>query len=231
MIRNYDDFIRELLGAGFTIAGGGNDENVFGLIKTNWNDDSPDNPIRWFTGDPDTDPWEWRIRVLNDRDDVAYSKLFFKKAGFITKKWYPLFLAARREGYTFEDEYADGAVSHYCKRIYDVVAGRDSIPVHEIKRFAGFSRNDKSKFDGAIVELQTRMYITICGQQRKLSHKGELYSWPSSVYCTTERFWGEAVFEEADSYGADEAADAIMEQILKLNPSADIKKADKFIRG
>ena len=31
--------------------------------------------------DPETDPWEWRIRVLDERDDIAYAKLFYKKSG------------------------------------------------------------------------------------------------------------------------------------------------------
>jgi len=42
-------------------------------------------PVRWHTGDPGTSPWEWRIRVLDERDDIAYPKRFYKKSGYITK--------------------------------------------------------------------------------------------------------------------------------------------------
>ncbi len=52
--------------------------------------------IAWHTEDPETDPWEWRIRVLDEYTDIAYGKLFFRKSGYITKEWYPYFLAVRR---------------------------------------------------------------------------------------------------------------------------------------
>ena len=216
------------------MAGGGNNDGVFCLLDYGWDEAPPDCPIRWFSGDPELDPWEWRVRVLDERDDVAYSKLFFRKTGYITKEWYPYFLAARRGGYAFADEYADGTVSQYAKRIYDVVAGHGGLPVHDIKRRAGFSGKDKSKFEGALVELQMRMYITVCGRMQKLSRKGALYSWPSSVYCTAEHFWGDGadgVIAKASRVGAAEAERKITDRILELNPSADRHKIAKFIRG
>ena len=230
MICDYNSFVDALLNAGFSIAGG-NDEGVFGLINFDWKEEPPDSPIRWHTGDPDTDPWEWRMRVLDERNDIAYSKVFFKKAGFITKQWYPYFLAARRGGRDFVDEYIDGKFSNFAKRIYEVVAENGSLPLHEIKRITGFSREDKSKFDGALNELQMRMYLTVCGQQQKLSLKGVGYSWPSAVFCTTEHFFGEDVFIQAAKINEDEAVTEITEQVYRLNPAAQEKKIKKFIRG
>lgn len=48
------------------------------MISWNWNETpSYDTPVRWHTGDPETDPWEWRIRVLDERDDIPlYSHSF-----------------------------------------------------------------------------------------------------------------------------------------------------------
>ena len=231
MINNYNDFVNELIKAGFSVAAGGNDEGVFGLLEYGWDKEPPDSVVRWHTGDPETDPWEWRMRVLDERGDIAYAKVFFKKAGYITKEWYPYFLAARRKGNTFEDEYSDGKISHFAKRIYDVVAEYDSLPVHEIKQIAGFMREDKSKFDSALTELQMRMYLTMCGRQQKTSHKGGNNAWASTVFCTTEAFWGGDVFKEAIKISADEAADRITEQVFKLNPAANKKKVERFIRG
>jgi len=231
MIRNYGDFCAELLKAGFSVATGGNDEGVFGLIEHGWDQQPPGSPIRWHTGDPETDPWEWRMRVLDERDDVAYAKVFFKKGGFITKEWYPYFLAARRGGNTFEDAYSAGLISRSAKRIYEVAEENGSLPIHDIKRLAGFSRNDKTKFDGAIVELQMKLYLTICGRQQKRSRKGEEYGWSSTVLCTVERFWGRDVFEQAARLTAGEAAQKITERVYALNPMAQEKKIIKFIKG
>ena len=113
MIRNYNDFLETLLDAGFAM-GGGNDEGIYATIRWNWNEPPPyDTPIAWHTGDPETDPWEWRTRVLDEGRGIAYAKLFFKKSGFITKAWYPYFLAARRNGKTFTEAYEDGTISHF----------------------------------------------------------------------------------------------------------------------
>jgi len=231
MISNYNDFVRELLEAGFSVGTGGNDEGVFGLLDYNWNEEPPDSPIRWHTGDPETDPWAWRMRVLSEREDIAYAKVFFRKAGYITRQWYPCFLAVRRGGISFAEAYADGTISHNAKQIYDAVAGHGSLPVHEIKKYAGFSRDDKSKFENALTELQMRMYITTCGEQQKLSQKGELFSWPSSAFCTTESFWGESVFEAAAKISAEEAREKVTQQVFRLNPTANSKKVEKFVKG
>ncbi|MCL2084399.1 MAG: hypothetical protein FWH06_03965 [Oscillospiraceae bacterium] len=243
MIRNYDDFCAELLKAGFSVASGGNDEGVFGLIKHGWDKQPPDSPLRWHTGDPETDPWEWRMRVLDERGDIAYGKVFFKKAGYITKEWYPYFLAtrrppaarrpsaARRGVASFAEDYSDGVVSHNARRIYDAVAEHGALPLHEIKQFSGFSRGEKSKFDAALTELQMKLYLTMCGRQQKISQKGEGYGWSSTVFCTSESFWGADLFKIAADIGAREAADKITAQVLRLNPSAGQKRINKFIGG
>jgi len=230
MIRCYDDFAAKLLEAGFSM--GGSNDGIYSVLDWSWDVPPPDgSPIRWHTGDPETDPWEWRMRVLNERDDVAYAKLFFKKSGYITKDWYPYFLAVRRRGIAFEDAYADGTISHFAKRIYDEVSAYDSLPAHDIKRLARFTKEDKSGFDRALTELQMKMYITLCGSQQKISQKGEEYSWPSNVFCTTERFFGGDMFEKAAGINAEDAKAGIKEQVLKLNPSAQEKNILKFISG
>ena len=231
MIRNFSDFCEELIKAGFSVASGGNDEGVFGLITHGWKEAPPGNPIRWHTGDPETDPWEWRMRILDERGDIAYAKLFFRKGGYITAEWYPYFLAARRGDKTFAEEYSDGLISHAAKRIYEAVNENDFLALEEIKRIAGFSREDKSKFDKALTELQMRMHLTMCGRRQKVSQTGKEYGWSSTVFCTAERFFGDDVFRAAADIEPDEAADKIRTQIYKLNPSAQAQKIERFITG
>ena len=231
MIRNYEDFLQNLLSAGFSM-GGGNDDGIYAIIPWGWNQvPTHDTPIAWHTGNPDTDPWEWRMRVLDERNDIAYAKVFFKKSGFITTQWYPYFLAARREGNTFAEAYADGTMSHTAKRIYDVVAKSGTLPVEAIKQLAGFGREDKAAFDRALTELQMGLFITMCGSRQKISQKGEEYGWSSTVFCTTESFFDQEIFAKAAEIGPTEAHAAIREQILKLNPQAQDKKISKFILG
>jgi len=117
------------------------------------------------------------------------------------------------------------------KILNDVVVENDCLPLHEIKRLAGFKRDDKSKFDSALNDLQMRMYLTIHSIKQQISSKGTEYGWSVTNFCTTEHFWGEAVFEQAAKISTDEAEEKITERVIHLNPSAQEKKIIKFIRG
>lgn len=230
-IYNYDDFAAALLKTGFSM-GGGSSDGIFAVLPWGWDQEPPyDTPVRWHTGERETDPWEWRMRVLDERQDIVYGKLFFKKSGFITKDWYPYFYAVRRGKRGFEEEYSSGTLSHPAKRIYEAVSEYKNLPVHGIKAVAGFGREDKSVFDRALTELQMKMYLTMCGRQQKLSGKGEEYGWSSTVFCLTEDFFDRDVLKQAEQITADEAVEAITEQILRLNPDAEPKKIMKFIKG
>ena len=229
MIRNFADFCDELLQCGFSM-GGGNAKGIFALIPYDWTaQEKIDTPVKWHCGDPEADPWEWRMRVLEERDDVAYAKVFFKTSGFITKAWYPLFYAARRQGETFEEAYANGRVSHMAKRIYTLVSGGE-IALHEIKSCGGFGKADKAAFDRAMIELQMGMFITVTGRKQKRNQFGLEYGWNSTVFCTVEDFWRQRGLELPD-LSAEECCQRIREQVLRLNPGAEEKTIRKFIVG
>ncbi len=166
MIQNFEDFCRELNSCGFSM-GGGNAKGIFALIDYDWTEqDGLDTSVKWHCGDPEVDPWEWRMRVLEERTNIAYSKVFFKTSGYITKDWYPYFYAVRRNGESFEEAYERGAVSHTAKRIYDIV--RDGyVAIHEIKALGGFGKENKAQFDKSLVELQMDLFVTMTGRQQK----------------------------------------------------------------
>ncbi|WP_207708071.1 hypothetical protein [Candidatus Galacturonibacter soehngenii] len=230
-ISNYNEFVDVLLKAGVSM-GGGNNEGIFSVIPWGWNDKPPyDTPVKWHTGDPETDPWEWRMRVLDERRDISYAKVFFKKSGYITKDWAPFFIAIRRGNRCFEEDYENGVISNYAKRIYEVIQENNTLPLHAIKQLAGFGKEDKSQFDRALVELQMNLFLTMCGRQQKVSRKGEEYGWSSTVFCTTEDFWGEEVFEKAAGMKESEAIEELTRHILSLNPIAKPNKIKKFIKG
>ena len=229
MIRNIGDFCRELDHCGFSM-GGGNAKGIFALIDYDWLDqDALDTPVKWHCGDPEVDPLEWRMRVLEERTDIPHSKVFFKTSGFITKDWYPYFYAVRRNGETFEEVYGRGGISHTAKRIYDIV-GDGYVALHEIKALGGFSKEDKSQFDRAMVELQMGMFITMTGGQRKKNKYGIEYGWNSTVFTTVENFWAERDLEIPERDG-EEGYEKICQQIVLLDPMAEEKTIRKYIRG
>lgn len=232
IIKSYADFISALLKAGFTM-GGPNNEGVYSIISWSWDEAPPyDTPVRWHTGDPETDPWEWRMRVLEERNGIAYSKLFFKKSGFITSEWYPYFLAVRRRNLSFDEAYQDGTLSHESKMIFDVIREHGAVPLHTLKSLSNLDRKEnKSRFDRALTELQMRMFITMCARKQKQSQSGEEYGWFSTVFCAAEDFFDTPVFQKAATLKDEEAFSAIRKQVLFLNPNANRKNIEKFIRG
>lgn len=231
MVKNFENFCTELLRCGFSL-GGGNAKGIFAIIDYDWQAVLPeDNPVRWHTGDPETDPWEWRMRVLEERSDIVYSKLFFNSSGYITKEWYPYFISARRHGTDFTAAYENGEISHTAKTVYDIVSGHGAAALHEIKLLGGFAKEDKSRFDKAVTELQMKMFITMCGRVSRKSHTGEEYGWKATVFTTPESFFGEEFIAEALKIPVKEAEEKISGQVLKLNPSAEERKIKKFIYG
>lgn len=223
-IHHFADFLENLYEAGMCMSGE-NSEGIFTLC------DYFSKEIAWHTQEQETDPWEWRMRVLNEKEDIAYGKLFFKKGGFITKDWYPYFYRVRRGNRELLEEYEEGNISLYAKRIYELLLEHKELPLHLIKQLGGFSKEDKSKFDNAVTELQMNFYITMCGRTRKRSGKGEAYGWSATVFCLTEDFFGEEVWKKAEGLSFEEAYAALEQQVYRLNPGAQEKKVRKFING
>ena len=67
---------------------------------------------------PKSDPWEWR-EIIARSGKVAYGKFFDKKAGFISKQWFPYFANFRRDGYDFDALWDDEKASIRQKKIMD----------------------------------------------------------------------------------------------------------------
>ncbi len=225
MVNSFNEFCEKLLESGFSM-GGGNAKGIYAIISFNWNDSIPACPVAWHTGDAETDPWEWRMRVLEERNDIAYGKVFFGTSGYITKEWYPYFLAVRRQGFTFDEWYHEGKAGILEKRIYEAIEQNGHMALHDLKRECGITKETSGQFDRALTNLQKNLFITMCGRTQKLSRTGEPYGWNSTVFTTVEKFWGEDL---TLNISADKAYEKIRERILLLNPEAKEKDIKKFI--
>lgn len=225
MIKCFSDFCNELLKCGFSM-GGGNAKGIYAVIDFDWNATPEGSPIVWHTGDPETDPWEWRMRVLEERDDIAYGKVFFGASGYITREWYPLFLAVRRRGMVFDEWYDEGKASQLEKSIYEAVSENGQVALHDLKRICGIHKEDASRFDRALVNLQKNLFITMCGRTQKKNKYGEGYGWNSTVFSTVEDFWKQDI---SSNISPEDAFQKIRNHILELNPLALEKDIRKFI--
>ena len=225
MVNSFNEFCNELIRCGFSM-GGGHAKGIYAIIPFDWKTSIPGCPVIWHTGDPETDPWEWRMRVLEERKDIAYAKVFFGTSGYITKEWYPYFLAVRRQGLVFDEWYDEGRASQLERQIYEAIEENGKVALHDLKRICEITKETSSAFDRALTSLQKNLFITMCGRTQKLNKKGEAYGWNSTVFCTVEDFWGGDLSVDITP---EEAYEKIRERILVLNPDAEEKVIRKFI--
>ncbi len=181
----------------------------------------------WFSGNEE-DPWQWRA-IAATEGKVVYGKFFGKKAGFISKEWFPYFVSYRRDGYDFDTLYELGEASRKSKLLMDALDSREAVPSHVLKDTAGFGRNGEKGFDGAITNLMMQTYVVICGFERKLNRNGEEYGWPVADYCTAEEKFGREFVRSKYHLRKEEVLEKILEQMHKLYPDATDKEIRKEI--
>ena len=173
----------------------------------------------WWTDDPVQDPWKWRELIARS-GEIAYGKFFDKKAGFISKEWFPHFANWRRDGYDFDSRWDEELASIRCKKIMDQFNKRDELFSNELKQLAGFGKGGEKNFDGTVTELQMQTYLVIRDFRRRLNKQGFEYGWPISVYTTPEALWGYDHVTSAYSIAPTESGKLIIQQITQNFPQS-----------
>ena len=185
----------------------------------------------WWTGDADIDPWEWR-KVIAARGNVAYGKFFDKKAGFISKEWFPVFTNFRRDGYDFDARWDDELAGIRSKKIMDRFMEENEGSEwfsSEIKADAGFGKKGEKNFEGEITRLQMQTYLIIRDFRRKLNKNGEEYGWGIAVYCTPEHLWGYEHVCSRYKEEPEESAAAIYEHAREILPDAGYRELRRVL--
>ena len=175
--------------------------------------------LYWWTGDQEQDPWEWR-QLIARSGQVAYGKFFGKRAGFISREWFPHFANYRRNGYDFDSRWEEGMASRRQKRIMDSFRERDKLPSYELKRLAGFGRGGERNFEGTVTELQMQGYLLIRDFSQRINRQGQPYGWYTSVYAPPEALWGANHITALYTVNPESSRDKIYAQIYRHFPHA-----------
>lgn len=189
-------------------------------------------PECWWCEDPKRDPWMWR-GIIARKHDIVYGKFFDKKAGFISKKWLPVFANYRRNGYDFDALYEDGKASNKHKKImvHFMEAQADAeIFSSELKKLSGFGKNGEKGFDGAITNLMMQMYLCNCDFRRRTNKKGEAYGWDVAVYSSVEHLHG---YEYVTSCYKEDPQDSwkrIVDHVHEVYPIVTDQQIRKVLR-
>lgn len=183
----------------------------------------------WWSGNAERDPWEWRA-IVAERGNVAYGKFFDKKAGFISKKWLPVFANARRDGYDFDARWDDEKAQLRQKKIMDLFLKEERIMSNEIKRLAGFSKDGEKNFDGVLTELQMETYLVVSAFRQRKNKAGEEYGWAVAEYATPESIWGYDLVSSAYKEEPKVSAGRIYARVKELFPNVTDKQLKTTVR-
>ena len=182
----------------------------------------------WWSDDPRSDPWAWRMEIAA-RDDIAYGKFFDRKAGFISKAWFPVFANYRRDGYDYEGLYEDGKMNHRAKKILDTLAlNEEAVGLEmmsgELRKRAAVEKG----FDNVLIDLQMQSFLLISRFRQKKNKFGVSYGWYLPSFMTPETKWGyDAVNSVRES--TEQSWNRIREQVRQFYPAAGEKEIQKVL--
>jgi|GEM_PF-715745 len=162
----------------------------------------------WHT-DSDTDPWSWRIKIVQD-DIAAYGKFFGDKACFIDKKLFPAVQTALTNNKTVEERYFDGLISNSALQLYKVISENKNIDSRELRKLSGLqAKEHKKEYDKALVELQNNADVVITGSAKSSENDA---GWNSMCFISSDA-WLRTVIGESDNLSVEKAKSELVEQL------------------
>lgn len=222
MLNTYEQFIERVDSLGFMAMSGGFLDGFPTLERETARD-------QWHTGDPETDPWQWKDRAAAEHN-LAFGCLLGGHKGFISRDMYPLFFAACRPQADIHERYEDGTVSQTLLQAYKLFERGGILSTADIRNRMGVTKKQgASRLDSAIAQLQRQFLITVCGNQRKVSQDGREYGWPANTYCLAERWardWLDAPMEDQD-----EARTRILDHCAAWNLDFNMEQLEKRLFG
>ena len=128
--------------------------------------------------------WKWKGPIVTDGNCV-YGKFFDKKAGFISREWWPDFYNYRRSRHPVP---AEGSIED---SILATLGEHGSLITRELRATCGFDGPKmRSKFDGYVTRLQMGCYIVTEDFVYPTDKHGREYGWGWSLLTMPEALLG-----------------------------------------
>lgn len=165
--------------------------------------------------------WKWKGEIATEMPCV-YGKFFDKKAGFVSREWWPDLCNYRRSKQPRPaDETIEGS-------ILSTLQLSGSLITRELRTSCGFTgKGMRSKFDGYLTRLEMATYIVTENFVYPRDKHNHEYGWGWSLLNTPEALYGKDACHcnrtPLESY------ERIHEHLKEILPDATDKQLNKMI--
>ncbi len=174
----------------------------------------------WHTG-LDTDPWRWKDRVAEEKR-LAYGCILGGHKGFVSRRMYPIFYVVFHPLLSMPERWATGTINQRIWRLWQLFEEKGALNISQVRQILGVSRQQgASAVDTAIQQLQREYYITLDGNDRKLSAKGEFYGWPVNRYRRVMDWAPAGWLDSAKDWSVAEARELILDDGVAMSDGVD----------
>lgn len=177
--------------------------------------------VRFPDGGWDWPLWRWKGEIVTDMP-CLYGKFFNKKAGFISREWWPDFCNYRRARHPRPDEESiEGA-------ILGTLLSEGSLITKELRAACGFNgQGMRSKFDAYLTRLQMGAYIVTEDFVYPHDKHNREYGFGWSLLTTPETLLGKEGCRCERT--PEESLGRMMEHLRRILPEASDKQLMKLI--
>ncbi len=156
--------------------------------------------------------WKWKGPAVTEGDCV-YGKFFEKKAGFVSREWWPHFRNYRR---SCHPRPVEGSVE---EAILETLRVNGSMITRELRAACGFNGPKmRSRFDGYVTRLQMGCRVVTEDFVYPRDRHNNPYGWGWSLLTTPE-----ALFPDDDDIGLpspEESLQLMLEHLREILPHA-----------
>lgn len=166
--------------------------------------------------------WDWKGPIVTESDCV-YGKFFNKKAGFVSRAWWPDLYNWRRHAHPAPSA---GSVE---ETILLTLREHGSLITRDLRRLCGFTEPKmRSRFDGYVTRLQMACRVVTEDFVYPRDKHGKEYGWGWALLTTPEQLLGkEACLCDRTP---EESLERMLDHLKRLLPRANKQELMKLIK-
>ena len=166
--------------------------------------------------------WKWKGPIVTD-GNCMYGKFFNKKAGFVSREWWPDLYNYRRAHYPAP---APGTIED---AILTTLQEHGSLITRELRTLCGFTGTKmRSRFDALVTRLQMGCHIVTEDFVYPRDRHNHEYGWGWSLLTTPEQLYGTDLCQCPRS--PEESFQRILTHLQNLLPEASDNQIKRMLR-